>query len=80
MSARLMVTQDPERSERLRQSDLMLSAWQEGVGDEAIGLSFEQLDLTQKTCSSPGKKRYNHFISAALQSLAAHSRSNQSAR
>ena len=46
LSARLMITQDPRCSERLRQSYLMLSAWQEGVGDEAIGLNFEQLDLT----------------------------------
>lgn len=46
LSARLMLPLHPDLSERLRQSYLMLSAWQEGVGNEALGLNFEQLDLT----------------------------------
>jgi hypothetical protein len=36
---------DPVLSEHLRHGYLMLSAWQQGVGDNVIGVDYSELDL-----------------------------------
>lgn len=37
----------PEDTERLRHDYLMMASWQEGVGEETIGLDFTRIDLTR---------------------------------
>lgn len=46
ITACIYVTRDPVRTEQLRYNYLNLSAWQEGVGSETLGVDFSHLDLS----------------------------------
>jgi len=45
ISACISVIRDPQLNEHLKHGYLMLSAWQNGVGDTNLGVDFSQLDL-----------------------------------
>ena len=45
ISVCISVIRDPQLNEHLKHGYLMLSAWQNGVGDTNLGVDFSQLDL-----------------------------------